>query len=179
MCSSDLKAVDPGPWVSGGAVGNSLLDEFTITGTNGHVGFTSTGIVPLFTPTANSPIVRVDLQGQTYQVGDVVDFNVLTYVGGTSVTGIPVYGQYVVSKSVIVNPTGSYPDPNSGYFEFRAQKNAATSTPVYMNGGNLNLTYWDTNNSITGSTNVTPSDWWLDNWGETLIANPANGPIFT
>lgn len=155
---------------------NSLLavGKYTITGTNGHVGSASTGLVPLFTTTSGSPIVRVDLQGQTYQVGDVVDFNVSTTVGG-----ITIFGRYIVSKSVITATSGGYPDPNVGYFEFRAQNNATSTTSGSMNGGNLRLTYWDTNNSITGSTAVAPSDWFLDNWGETLIANPVNGPIFT
>ena len=155
---------------------NSLLavGKYTITGTNGHVGAASTGLVPLFKTTSGSPIVRVDLQGQTYQVGDVVDFNVSTTVGG-----ITIFGRYIVSKSVITATSGAYPDPNVGYFEFRAQNNATSTTSGSMNGGNLRLTYWDTNNSITGSTAVAPSDWFLDNWGETLIANPVNGPIFT
>ena len=147
---------------------------YEITGTNGHVGSTSTGLVPQFVTTSGDGIVRVNLQGQTYAVGDAVDFNVSTTVGG-----IPIFGRYTVTESVITATSGSYPDPNVGYFKFKAQQNATSTQTASMNGGNLRLTYWDTNNSISGSTSVTTTDWWLDNWGDTLIANYVNGPIFT
>ena len=97
---------------------------YVIEGTNGHVGSTSSGIVPYFTTTLNSPVVRVDLQGQTYEVGDAVDFNVSTTVGG-----IPIYGRYIVTKSVITSPTGgSYvgppypPYPTTGYLDRKSTR---------------------------------------------------------
>jgi hypothetical protein len=147
---------------------------YEITGTNGHVGAPSTGLVPQFVTAINDGIVRVNLQGHTYAVGDAVDFNVSTTVGG-----IPIFGRYIVTESVITATSGSYPSPNVGYFKFRAQQNATSTQTASMNGGNLKLTYWDTNNSISGSTSVITTDWWLDNWGETLIANYVDGPIFT
>lgn len=148
----------------------------------------SGGALPQFVTASGNSVVTVNLAGHTYLLGQEVAFTVLTTVGG-----IDIYGSYIVSA---VTPGVS--------FQFIAQ-NAATSTQTkYMNNGNLNLTYWvkiaplpaGTGYGIggyglggygTGSTppapslgsNLTPPDYYLDNWGETLIVSPEGYPIFT
>ena len=133
------------------------------------------GLVPYFTTTNGSAVIRADLQGQTYEVGDAVDFNVSTTVGG-----VVIYGRYIVTESVKYDGTNyaaapvapNPPTATCGYFKFNAATAATSTTSGYMNGGYLNLTYWDAlapgTSPISGSTAITATDWWFDNWGEEI-----------
>ena len=145
------------------------------------------GTLPLFTTVSGSSLVNVDLPDHTYFEGQNVSFVVPTLVGG-----INIFGQYVIASIV---PGVS--------FKFIAQNAATSSQSAYMNNGNLDLTYWielgplpaGTGYGIgsyggggygTGVTPPTPAtgnplqvvDYYLDNWGETLIISPEGYPLF-
>lgn len=146
------------------------------------------GVLPEFTSTSGSSLIDVNLQGHTYLLGQIVSFDVPTVVGG-----VTIYGNYIVNSSV----------PGTS-FNFIAQNSATSSEVVYMNNGDLNLTYWILLGPLPpgsgygiGSyggggygTGVVPpepetgsqlqaKDYYLDNWGETLIISPEGYPIFT
>ena len=146
------------------------------------------GTLPEFVTTSGSSLVTVNFPDHTYLLGQAVSFSVPTTVGG-----ITLYGTYIVSKVV---PATS--------FDIIAQNEATSSATAYMNNGNLNLTYWITEGPLpqgtgyglgpygiggygTGVTPPTPNpgnllavgDYYLDNWGETLIISPEGYPIFT
>lgn len=146
------------------------------------------GTLPQFVTTNNSSLVTVNFADHTYLEGQAISFAVSTTVGG-----IVIYGTYIVSEVV---PAVS--------FKIIAQNQATSSATAYMNGGDLNLTYWVTFGPIplgtgyglgpygiggygTGVTPPTPNpgtllatnDYYLDNWGETLIVSPEGYPIFT
>ena len=99
--------------------------EYTIKATiNYHPGSWYSGLVPWIVTTIGSPTVTVYLQGHTYEVGDAVDFNVATVLGG-----VTIYGRYIVTESSITKagdlwqgpppyPTGLGYTPDTGYFKF-------------------------------------------------------------
>lgn len=145
------------------------------------------GTLPLFTTNLGSSLVTVDLPDHTYLDGQVVSFVVPTTVGG-----ITIQGTYIVSNVV---PSVS--------FDIIAQNEASSGASAYMNNGQLNLTYWITGAPLpdgtgygldaygaggygTGTSSPAPDpgtklatpDYYLDNWGETLIISPEGYPIF-
>jgi len=145
------------------------------------------GTLPQFDTTNGSSLVDVTFPDHTYLEGQAVAFSVPTTVGG-----IIIYGTYI---AVDVVPGTS--------FKIIAQNEATATDTQDMNGGNLNLTYWITEGPLplgTGyglgpygmggyGTGVTPpapnlgnqlaaNDYYLDNWGETLIVSPEGYPIF-
>lgn len=160
--------------------------DITIT-TNATSTVTNGGVVPQFVTTGGSALVTVNFPNHTYLLGQSVDFPVSTSVGG-----ITIYGTYIVN-SVVAGTS----------FTIIAQNAAGASASVYMNNGQLNLTYWITlaplpNGSGYGlgsyggggygtgvvppaagtGTKIAPIDYYLDNWGETLVISPEGYPIF-
>jgi hypothetical protein len=155
-------------------------DKATSTVSNG-------GVLPQFTVSTGSSVVTVNFPDHTFLAGQLVSYPVPTDVGG-----ITIYGSYVIDK-VIAGVS----------FTFLAQNTATFSDSQYMNYGDLSLTYWITIGPLpigagyglggyglggygTGSSPPTPNngsifetvDYYLDNWGETLIISPEGAPIF-
>ena len=145
------------------------------------------GTLPQFTTTNGTSLVAVAFPAHTYLEGQEISFTVPTTIGG-----ITIYGSYI---AINVVPGVS--------FEIIAQNQATSGATAYMNGGNLNLTYWITDAPLptgsgyglgpygiggygTGATPATPNpgttlqanDYYLDNWGETLVVCPEGYPIF-
>jgi hypothetical protein len=150
----------------------------------------ATGLVPQFiTSTGSSEIVvdfPLEYQTGTLAVGDKIGFIIPTSVGG-----LTILGQYIVSRVI-----------NSNRFVFVDDEAATSSANAFMNNGKLALRYWITigqtlvgsgygtnqygqygygNGSndapITGS-NYKADNWWLDARGSALIASAVGGPIF-
>lgn len=146
------------------------------------------GVTAEFVTTSGSSLVTVNLQGHTYLIGQLISFVLPTTVGG-----ITIQGTYIVNSII---PGVS--------FTIIAQNTATSSATGYMNNGDINLTYWiidapnpaGTGYGINGygeggyGTGVAPPtpatgiklealDYYLDNWGETLIISPEGYPIFT
>lgn len=158
-----------------------------IAATNATATVSNGGVVPRFLTTSGSSLVNVVFPNHTYLVGQSVSFPIATTVGG-----VTIFGTYIVDSVV----AGSS-------YNIIAQNQATSTAQAYMNNGNLNLTYWITLAPLpVGSgyglgpygsggygTGVTPpnpatgsqlavADYYLDNWGEAMIAAPEGYPIF-
>lgn len=145
------------------------------------------GDLPEFVTTSGSSLVTVNFPDHTYLLGQAISFAVPTTVGG-----IVIYGTYIV-QSLVAGVS----------FTFIAQNAATSNDTVFMNNGDLNLTYWVTDGPLpqgsgyglngyglggygTGIVPANPNpgttlqvnDYYLDNWGETLIISPEGYPIF-
>lgn len=148
----------------------------------------NTGTVPSFATTNGSATVSVTLAAHGLAVGDTVVFPISTTVGGISILGT--YTVIGISSADI--------------FTISVSANATSTTSGSMNGGNAELKYYiaigpasanGTGWGVLGwgvvpwggtgaqpasqtGTPITATDYTLDNWGQTLIANPANGGIY-
>lgn len=155
-------------WVSGGTISNY-------------------GVVSKFNTTNGSPIVTVTLPFHGYAVGDTVTFLVSTSLGG-----VTIYGEYPVFQVI-----------SNSQFTITVATQATATDSTYINDGKMRLKFFNGIGSLpTGTgygvgpyggggygTGLVPAaalgvpinaiDWSLDNWGETLLANPLNGPIYT
>jgi hypothetical protein len=153
----------------------------------------SGGILPAFYTTAGSAIVDVVLPNNNFVslVGLFYPFRATTSVGG-----LTIQGPYQITSVI-----------DATHFQITANVQSTTtlgaSQAVSMNGGNVAFHYYNVIGppatfgpygagnyganaygigtvppSGTG-TAITPTDWILDNWGETLIACPVNEAIYT
>lgn len=145
------------------------------------------GAVPEFTTTSGTAAVNVELVGHGYQVGQTFAAAVPTTGGG-----ITIFGTYLVQGVV-----------DADNFTIIASDTPTSSASFDMNGGDAEIIYFiggappapSTGYGIGGygtggygvGTPITPSpgtpitavNWSLDNWGETLIATPAGGTVYT
>lgn len=144
------------------------------------------GLVPEFDTTNGSDFVDVTLANHGYAIGDTFPILVATSVGG-----VTLYGNYIV-----IGVT------SSSVFRISASTSATSTTSAFMNSGNARLVYYNGIGPLppgsgygiggygrggygTGippvagtGTPINATDWTLDNWGETLIASPLDGPIY-
>jgi len=147
---------------------------------------TDGGSLPVFTTSVASPSINVQLNNHGFVGGGSFYAAVPTTVGGLTVSGT-----YVVQ---------SVPDANN--FTINATNIASSTASATMNGGNVRIVYYigvPPNSVFSGyglgtygsggyGTGVTPpaapgtpiaaTNWTLDNWGEVLLACPADGPIY-
>jgi len=168
-------------------VGGSSSYTIISSGTS-NVAVASSGILPVFTTTANSGIVTVTLPNNNYQAipGLYYGFYADTSVGGITIGGA--YGVRSVEDST-----------NFTIVSANAASSAATAT---MNSSLVSVTYFIAEGpppasggygigpyglggyGIGGATSgaagtaITSSDWTQDNWGEILLACPEDGPIY-
>jgi len=143
------------------------------------------GSVAQFATTGGSANVTVTLNNHGYENGGF--FPVLV---PTTIAGITFSGVYEVFNAT------------TNTFTITASNTATTTTTGYMNGGNAEFTYFNGVGPLAGGTGygvlgygrggygtgtpqpagtgtpITATDWSLDNWGETLLACPAGGPIY-
>jgi hypothetical protein len=144
------------------------------------------GVVSKFETSSGSPIVTVTLPFHGYSVGDVATFLVSTTVGG-----ITIYGEYSV-LSVI----------SDSQYTISGSNQATSVASSYINGGEVRLRFYNGIGPLPPGTGygvgpyggggygtgippiaklgvpINATDWSLDNWGEALLANPLNGPIY-
>lgn len=145
------------------------------------------GDLPVFTTTASSPSINVELANHGYIVGS--SFSVPT---PTAVGGLTVAGAYLVQSVVDVNN-----------FTINASNAATSSDTQTMNGGDVQIVYYigisptipfagygigpygggaygtGTSPSPSPGTPITTTNWTMDNWGEILLACPTDGAIYT
>jgi hypothetical protein len=154
--------------------------------TNATSTVSNAGASYYFTTTSGSSIVTCTLANHGYQVGDEFYVGVSTVVGGVTLFGL--YTVLTVSSTSV--------------FTFSAQNTATSSASAYINGGNIQSTFYiaqgpqatstgfgvggfgvggfgvgTTQPSVPG-TPITTTDWTLDNFGQDLIACPAGGGIY-
>ena len=170
----------------GGSTIYTIKIPYTSTAT-----VTSSGILPIFNTSSGSATITVTLPNNNFQAitGLFQQFIAPTTVG----TSLPiiVQGKYQIA-SVIDSTT----------FTITSVVQASTTATATMNGGNAQIVYYvtlgpvipgsgfgaggfgsggfGTGTSATGTpgTPITTTDWTQDNWGEVLLACPANGPIY-
>jgi len=147
----------------------------------------SGGAVPQYTSYLNSDVIRVTLANHGYLEGTTFPARVATMVGG-----VPVYGSYIVNEVI-----------SASQFDISIDLKAYSAETVYENSGNANFVYARSIGPAYGNQGyglglygegdygfgiVPPSqggvpinaeDWCLDNWGETLLASPYGGTIYT
>jgi hypothetical protein len=163
-------------------------NSYEITAASSATGtVTNGGAVPKFTTTATSPQVSVLLANHGYSVGSTFPIQVPTTVGGLTLSGFYTVASVTDSSNFIIN----------------AANQATSGATAFMNGGNAQFAYyitpgplppgtgwgsggwgsggWGSGVAPTGATGtpITATDWTLDNFGGTLVACPANGPIFS
>jgi len=155
-------------WVSGGSINNK-------------------GTVPQFTTVTNSDFVTVTFANHGYVVGDTFPILVGTSVGGVTLS----VGNYIVIEVT-----------SNSVFKISASTTASSAASVFLNGATVRFRYYNGIGPLpAGSgygigpygvggygTGIPPAagtgtpinavDWTLDNWGETLISCPLDGPIY-
>jgi hypothetical protein len=160
---------------------------YTITAAaNATSTVNNAGTVAAYTTTAGSPAVNVLLANHGMGVGSQWSEPIPTAVGGLTISG-----NYLVAAVV---------DANN--FTIDAASNATSTATVSENGGQVQTIYYISSGGGSlpdygygiggyglggygqGSPYAPPPDapatlWTLDHWGETLIACPGNGPIYT
>lgn len=174
-------------------------NSFYIYAASPATSISSVASVALYSAaTINSTQIGVTLPNHGFQVGDTYTSLVATRVGNTTSTnGAVIYGNYSV-----ISLDGA--SPNDIFYINASSTVAATATNVPQNGGLLRYTLYNgigplgaitgygtgayggggygTGTVITSQNAGTPinaTDWCLDNWGQILIANPYEGPIYT
>ena len=138
------------------------------------------GTVEDFTTSIGSPLVEVHLIAHGFEVGDTYPVAVTTAVGG-----VTLIGDYTVLTVI-----------DADHFTISASNIATAATTVSINGGNARYNYWLAAPPAPGGlgygaggygvggygsgivpvgslgVSVACQDWFLDNWGEILIAVP-------
>lgn len=162
-------------------------DSYDITAASAATAtITDGGSLPSFATTEGSAAVVVTFDGHGLSVGESAYF-----IAPTSVGGLTIQGAYLVQ---------SVTDENT--FTINSENLAGSTTSATMNSGDLQLLYYiiegpnipGTGYGVGaygsggygtgispisgGGTEITSTDWSLDNFGEDLIACPPGGPIY-
>lgn len=161
-------------------------NSYTITAaSNAASTVNNGGAVSLFTTTMGSASVQVTLAANGYTTGSVYTVGVSTAVGGVTLAG-----DYAPASIINVNN-----------FTITASGLAGSSTSGSENGGNVRIQYlipigYSSATAVTGygigdygagdygiasgSSAIVPlRQWFMDNWGQDLVANYTQGPIYT
>lgn len=162
-------------------------DSYTITAASPATATVGpAGAVPVFSTVSGSSAVNVELADHGYTVGTTFAAGVPTTVGG-----ITVHGAYLVQVVV-----------DADNFTIYSSQEASATTSGAMNGGDAEIIYflggapppastgygiggygsggYGTGSTITpgAGTAITATNWTLDNWGEVLVATPADQSIY-
>lgn len=145
------------------------------------------GQVPYYTTLSGSPVITVLLPNHNYAIGDTFAVTTATTLGGITLSG-----------GYTIAPGYAY---DSNYFTIIAATTASSTASVFQNSGNERITYYyssspafpatafgangyglnaygGTASTSSGGSTIASSDWFLDNWGATLIMCPPGNPIF-
>ena len=150
------------------------------------------GLTPQFTTATNTAKVTVTLINHGLSPGSAFNIPIATTVGGVTLSGL-----YTVTEVLSYNTFTIYADSaatssaTAGENADKIRQNFFVALQSDFSGGN-NSVYGGTGTGKYGdgvySTGQVPlgdigdpiqaNDWALDNWGEILISNPINGPIY-
>lgn len=164
--------------------------SYTVYGANAATTLVNNGgTVASFTTAVDDSNVVVNLPNHGLAVGDI--FTVLI---ATTVSTITLYGNYTVTSISTSNPTDE--------FTINGSNTANSVQTVYENSGDAYYVYYKGSGPLPAGTGfgvgpygdgafgtgippvagtgtpINAYDWSLDNWGQTLIASPLNGPIY-
>lgn len=146
------------------------------------------GAVPVFDTVNGSQVVQVTLEDHGLVVGNTVNFPIPTTGGGVTISG-----------TYAVTALGSTP---ADEFEISVAELASSTTSFSMNAGDAQILYHialgpvaagtgygigtygsggygtGAGSSSQSGTPITATDYSLENWGQTFIANPAGRGIY-
>src|SRR6266581_3854693 len=175
-----------GPYQVTAALGSS---NYQITSSVPAIVTTSSsGILPIFDTTVNSASITVTLPNHT---SSVIQGLYQQFIAPTTVGGITIQGPYT-TQSVV----------NSTQYTISALYQSSATATATMNSSKAQIVYYyhigppsfsgyglggyggggyGTGVSLAPGTGnpIVSEDWSLANWGETLIACPYGGPIYT
>jgi hypothetical protein len=146
------------------------------------------GAVPLYNTTINKSSITVTINNHTYGIGGTFPALVATTVGGITIYGnytildVPTANTFVIQGNVLATSTASASE-NSGQLHYVFYRGIGSTFGAGGYGaagygaGGYGTGTAAINATITG-TPINATDWCLDNWGQILIANPLNGPIY-
>jgi hypothetical protein len=173
-----------------GAAANTVGVIFTATGVGSGSGTARLVAEYAFATTSGSSIVTTYFDNHGFNVGDAFYIGVSTTVGG-----IPLFGIYTV-QSVVTTSSFTFAAANS------ATSTVGPTTSTVINGGLIQSNFYiaigpqpigtgfgvggfgvggfgvGTTQPVVPGTAITATDWTLDNFGQNLIACPANGAIY-
>lgn len=145
------------------------------------------GALPVFTTSNGNASVNVNLANHGYSVGGSFRVAGNTAVGGLTITGVYVVQSVVDANNFKVNASNAATSTasateNGGLVEIAYYIVPAPAAPSAGYGiGPYGLGGYGTGVAPSPSpgTPIVTSNWTLDNWGEILLACPANGEIYS
>ncbi len=169
----------------------SIVDDndYTITiATAAGSTASMAGLVPEFTATAGSPNVQVTLPDHGLVAGGIFTVQVATSVGsGISISA----GDYsvqapVTTDSFFIAPGGTasvdqsvFENSGDARLEYLIHTGFASTTALTGYGaGNYGSGDYGGANSSGGTITGSLRQWFLNNWGQDLLASYTNGPIY-
>jgi hypothetical protein len=188
----------------GGIVLSGVYPIVQITGTSSYEitsataatsGVSGGGAVPVFATTSTSYIVKVTINNHALSVGNSVVFPLSTTLGGVTILGtyevvtvVDSNNFYIFVSNQATSSTSA--SMNSGNAEIVYYINQAPPSPPsagsgYGTGGYGNGVYGIGTSGGGGGGGaqqpgivITATDWTQDNWGQILLACPANGGVY-
>jgi len=159
------------------AIGDPALATSTVT--NG-------GAVASYATTSGKSIVTVTLVAHGFNVGSNYAAVVATTVGGLTISGnytvlsVPTNDTFTIqiATAATSTTTGSQNGGNAYYFYYIGIGPLPEGTGYGILGYGIGGYGTGTTPTAATGTPIAAADWTLDNWGEILIANPLNGPIY-
>lgn len=159
-------------------------DNFTITAaSNATANITNGGAVPVFTTTMTLATVSVALANHGLTMGQLFNVAISTTVGGIvlngsyNVTSVTNANTFVITADTIAGSSASGGE-NGGdvQIQYLLATGFASTTPV--SGYGIGLYGAGLYGTGSGSIMAQLRLWFLDNWGQVLIAGLRNGPIY-
>lgn len=158
--------------------GNPALATSTTTG----------GAVPSYATVIGTSAITVTLNNHGYQIGDTFPALVATTVGGITIYGnykvltVPSANTFTIQGTVLATSTTSGSE-NGGQLHYVFYRGIGSTYGAGgygigpYGGGGYGTGAGNPDSKLTGVP-INAVDWCLDNWGQILIANPLNGPIY-
>jgi len=194
----------PGDWinlVTAISVGGGVLQgpyqvvslgvspTYTVTAAFNAVANDSPGAVPTYTTTTGSSTVSVLLPNHPYQPGDTFTVGASTAVGGLTLSGAYTVQTRVDASHFTITASASassnatvVENTNRAQVQYLIPSGVAWNTPAGTSGwgaGNWGAGDWGGSQSGPGSSTILPIRCWsFVNWGQDLIANYYDGPIY-
>jgi len=159
----------------------------TTTAGSGTHTVNANGQTAYFTTLINDNIVNVMFPNHGLLVGSEVFVGVPTTVGGITLSGIYSIYQYldennftIIATNIASSTASAFENNDLGSLIYYYAIQPPFTSVAYGQGyyGSNNYGGVGTPGSDVPGLQVTATDWFLDNWGNTIIANPVNGPIF-
>lgn len=163
-------------------------NSYTITASIPANATTSNAALPTFALTSGVNYITVTQPNTNTIAGQTV-----TFAYPTVSSGVTISGSYIVASN---------PAPTSSTYQISASSAATATTTVTMNGGYVHFVYYfnipsgyagggygsggygsggygvGVSQGTTTVNTITTTDWTINNFGEILVANPQDGPIY-